>query len=836
MTIALANSNPVQSAGNGSGTVFGFPWKIFAATDLLVGFIVSGVYALQTGGYSVSGTGINGGGQVTFATPPAVGTTVDIRPAIPEIQPTDFGNLGQYLPENQTNGLDRLTRMVQDLARQVYTFGIHGPDNESIPWTALPNAAARANATLLFGPTGLPTLGVPVSGGTITQSAFNALFYGAPPYLPTPAEISAGAAIVSPQYAPYLSFRYMTAAQILSAQQFLTPSNGGVDCTAALQTLFNLVQLSGGGYGEVQQGGYCVSTVTLAHGGNWKFNESIFFGNATTPTKALFKYTGAFSGVYDLYLDAVWNSNYTAIMWWTSANISVPAQSNNFYNLHLQNGLLGILFGDLGGGLANAPQSENYIHGLHTRGVQNVIHSNQPLGFLSITGAENASSKNEWDINNPNFGAAWTLSGLAGGFGYVNGTYTDVPLTGGSGNGAYAKVIVTGGAVTAVFITQSGQNYVVGNVLSASAASIGGAGSGFLTNVATIGGYNYLVAKVLTNINGVVRYVANDIEKTDSNLGFGFLHPDAAGLAVTEIHSSDMEIASQNFELTSGRVVLRGQSGEYWSNGTAPWLRLNGSAGGTIQIDGLNLDKDPSQSGANQALIDLGASTGNWDISVSNADLANQLQLVFWNGNSSPPAWPGNINLRFHNVRSFVANGGTNNPTFPQISTSSYNLLDAIGTDNIGNDITTWYKQDFSGVGTIGLISDVPPGTTFLNSVQVTPAAGDASGVYSIDFTSLTTVKAKGVKCKPGDQFMLSGWFRLSSAGTGQVNAVFADSTGASHATSNLLDNTNLLTAAWQFLTVLFTAGTGSYYMGVGIQGTNGTPAQHIGIRLARPA
>jgi len=83
-------------------------------------------------------------------------------------------------------------------------------------------------------------------------------------------------------------------------------------------------------------------------------------------------------------------------------------------------------------------------------------------------------------------GPALTLSTLVGGSGYVNATYTAVPLTGGSGSGAKATIVVSGGAVTSVTLTSYGNNYVVGNTLSASNTNLGGSGSGFSITVATI--------------------------------------------------------------------------------------------------------------------------------------------------------------------------------------------------------------------------------------------------------------------------------------------------------------------------------------------------------------
>lgn len=81
-----------------------------------------------------------------------------------------------------------------------------------------------------------------------------------------------------------------------------------------------------------------------------------------------------------------------------------------------------------------------------------------------------------------------TLGAITGGSLYTNGTYLAVPLTGGTGVGATANITVAGGAVTAVTIVNRGSGYGVGNTLSASAASIGGTGSGFSVPIATLTG------------------------------------------------------------------------------------------------------------------------------------------------------------------------------------------------------------------------------------------------------------------------------------------------------------------------------------------------------------
>ena len=79
-----------------------------------------------------------------------------------------------------------------------------------------------------------------------------------------------------------------------------------------------------------------------------------------------------------------------------------------------------------------------------------------------------------------------TLGAITGGSGYVNGSYTNVTLTGGSGSGAKATIGVSGGIVTTVTITARGASYLIGNSLSATAASLGGTGAGFSIPVTAI--------------------------------------------------------------------------------------------------------------------------------------------------------------------------------------------------------------------------------------------------------------------------------------------------------------------------------------------------------------
>jgi hypothetical protein len=71
----------------------------------------------------------------------------------------------------------------------------------------------------------------------------------------------------------------------------------------------------------------------------------------------------------------------------------------------------------------------------------------------------------------------------SGGTGYGNGAYAGVALTGGTGTGATANITVIGNSVIAAVVVNPGKNYSSGDILSASAASLGGTGSGFTSLV-----------------------------------------------------------------------------------------------------------------------------------------------------------------------------------------------------------------------------------------------------------------------------------------------------------------------------------------------------------------
>ena len=79
-----------------------------------------------------------------------------------------------------------------------------------------------------------------------------------------------------------------------------------------------------------------------------------------------------------------------------------------------------------------------------------------------------------------------TVGSIVVGTGYIDGTYYNVPLTGGSGMNATATVVIYGGSVTTVTIVDGGSSYYVGDTISAANTNLGGTGSGFSASVTAV--------------------------------------------------------------------------------------------------------------------------------------------------------------------------------------------------------------------------------------------------------------------------------------------------------------------------------------------------------------
>jgi hypothetical protein len=164
--------------GNGSASVFPFIFKVFSSSDLEVvkQTTATGVETIPVLGtdYSVSlnlNQDSNPGGSVTLtAGALAVGYTLTIASAVPELQQTELQSEGGFYPEVITNALDKLTILVQQLQEQVdrsLKFPVSDYSDSSL-YSTIPAIAERAGKYLAFDSNGVPEAGSAVGDGSVS--------------------------------------------------------------------------------------------------------------------------------------------------------------------------------------------------------------------------------------------------------------------------------------------------------------------------------------------------------------------------------------------------------------------------------------------------------------------------------------------------------------------------------------------------------------------------------------------------------------------------------------------------------------------------------------------
>lgn len=179
MTVSTT-STVITYAGNGSTTVFTFPFIGVIAADLIVTVTTSAGVSTVLGSteYSVliNSVPVGGlwgiGGSVTY---PLLGSalasgTISIARAVPYIQTVSISNQGSFYPQTIEQALDKLELQIQQLVTD-YTYTLKTPTSDVTSPNTLPSAALRADGVLGFDATGQPII-TTISSGTPSPGTF----------------------------------------------------------------------------------------------------------------------------------------------------------------------------------------------------------------------------------------------------------------------------------------------------------------------------------------------------------------------------------------------------------------------------------------------------------------------------------------------------------------------------------------------------------------------------------------------------------------------------------------------------------------------------------------
>lgn len=165
--MSVTSQTPINRyAANGVTTVFPYSFKIVSQGDIKV--TVDGVVKALTTDYTVSGVGVDAGGNITFISAPASGTTVVVKRDMQLLRNTDYQDNGDLLADTLNPDQDAPVLMIQQIAAAVL-LALRAPDTDSASLnTELPVAASRALKYLGFDASGNAT--VLDGSGTATDS------------------------------------------------------------------------------------------------------------------------------------------------------------------------------------------------------------------------------------------------------------------------------------------------------------------------------------------------------------------------------------------------------------------------------------------------------------------------------------------------------------------------------------------------------------------------------------------------------------------------------------------------------------------------------------------
>ncbi len=141
----------IRYVANGTETLYGYPFPIFASEDLAV--YING--AKQNSGFTIDGAGENGGGSIDFNVAPQSGAIITLVRDLPIERVTDFIEGGDFSAQSINNELDYMIAALQQVNRENDVM-LRYADTENPAGTVLPDRASRSNRALGFDGDGNP--------------------------------------------------------------------------------------------------------------------------------------------------------------------------------------------------------------------------------------------------------------------------------------------------------------------------------------------------------------------------------------------------------------------------------------------------------------------------------------------------------------------------------------------------------------------------------------------------------------------------------------------------------------------------------------------------------
>ena len=247
----------IQYVATSSQTVFPYPFEITQDSDLVC--LINGVEQATDSGYTLSGQGATGGGNLTFTLGQTAGTIITLYRDISISRITQLAQNGTFFSSNFNNEYNRIYLIMQQLEQSI-GFCLQVPNtNNPAPVTTL-TPAAYANKYLSFDQYGNPQPAALTSSGTVTAALVGGFIY--------PISAAETAASITPTNYTYpwgAVDRYQTnAVPVTSANTNVSAGTStATDMTVGFQAAINQARLGGADVTWGYSGTYLLATGAL---------------------------------------------------------------------------------------------------------------------------------------------------------------------------------------------------------------------------------------------------------------------------------------------------------------------------------------------------------------------------------------------------------------------------------------------------------------------------------------------------------------------------------------------------------------------------------------------
>lgn len=311
MTVSSSASRNQYTATAGQ-TVFAYTFEIVSDDDIVV--LKNGVTLTKTADYTVSGVGVDSGGNVTLTSGATAGDILTLYRDMPYERTTDYTNAGDFLAADVNNDFDRLWIATQQVNEEV-NRSLKAPVTDPLTTDmTIPAKADRLNKILRFNAiTGDPEVITLASGAT---SAANVSF------------TQTGTGAVERTVETKLN-------ESVSVKDFGAVGDGVTDDTAAIQAALDYAFDSGGRAVYVPAGTYNHTGLTIKgpQGSPFYDSERVKFYGESRGVSIL-DHTGT-----GIAVDVVGETNATnAIYGVVIQQMSINGNASTTYGVKLQTG------------------------------------------------------------------------------------------------------------------------------------------------------------------------------------------------------------------------------------------------------------------------------------------------------------------------------------------------------------------------------------------------------------------------------------------------------------------------------------------------------------------